>query len=298
MEAIRVEGLTKRYGTARGVDGLAFAVEEGEVFGFLGPNGAGKTTTIRILLDLLRASAGSAQVFGLDSRRDSVAIRRRTGNLPGDFAFDERTTARELLRLLADLRGLDGLGRATALAERFHAELDRPLGQLSRGNRQKIGLIQAFFHTPELAILDEPTTGLDPLMQEEFLALIAEERAAGRTIFLSSHDLAEVERACDRVALIREGRVVAVERVADLTARGFRHVRVEFAAPVPAAVFASLPGVHDVVADGAALSFRATGDLDAVVKQAARHHVVDLEVAHPTLEESFVAYYDAEERAA
>jgi ABC-2 type transport system ATP-binding protein len=298
MDAIRVDGLTKRYGAARGIDDVRFAVQEGEVFGFLGPNGAGKTTTIRILLDLLRPSSGSAQIFGLDSRRDSVAIRRRTGNLPGDFAFDERTTPRELLALLADLRGLDGLGRAPELAERFKAELDRPLGQLSRGNRQKVGLIQAFLHTPELAILDEPTTGLDPLMQEEFLALIAEERDAGRTIFLSSHDLSEVERACDRVALIREGRLVAVERVADLTARGFRHVHVEFATPVPAAVFASLPGVHDVTADGASLDFRAAGDLDLVVKEAARHHVVDLQVTHPTLEESFVAFYEAGERAA
>jgi ABC-2 type transport system ATP-binding protein len=296
--AVRVDGLTKWYGAARGVDGLSFAVRQGEVFGFLGPNGAGKTTTIRILIDLLRASAGTAQIFGLDSHRDSVAVRRRTGNLPGDFAFDERATARELLELLADLRGLRGLGRAPELAERFQAELDRPLGQLSRGNRQKVGLIQAMFHTPELAIFDEPTTGLDPLMQEEFLALVAEERGAGRTVFLSSHDLSEVERACDRVALIREGRLVAVERVADLTARGFRHVHVEFATPVPPAVFASLPGVHGVAADSTALDFRVAGDLDRVVKEAARHHVVDLQVTHPTLEESFVAYYDVEERAA
>jgi ABC-2 type transport system ATP-binding protein len=200
--------------------------------------------------------------------------------------------------LLAGLRGLDGLGRAPELAERFRAELDRPLGQLSRGNRQKIGLIQAFFHTPELAILDEPTGGLDPLMQEQFLALVAEERSAGRTVFVSSHDLSEVERACDRVALIRDGHLVAVERVSDLTARGFRHVHVEFAAPVPAERFAALPGVQDITAKAATLEFRAAGDLDPVVKEAARHRVVDLQVTHPTLEESFVALYDDGERAA
>jgi ABC-2 type transport system ATP-binding protein len=298
VEAIRVESLTKSYGAARGIDGVSFAVAHGEVFGFLGPNGAGKTTTIRLLLDLLRPSAGSAQLFGLDAHRDSRAIRRRTGNLPGDFAFDERTTGRALLDLLGELRRLDGLGRAPELAERFQADLERPLGELSRGSRQKIGLIQAFFHTPELVILDEPTSGLDPLMQEEFVRLLAEEREAGRTVFLSSHDLPEVEQTCDRVGLIREGSIVAVERVADLTARGFRHVHVEFASRVPAMAFASLPGVSDITADGTSLDFRVAGELDPVVKAAARHHVVDLQVTHPTLEESFIAYYEGEERAA
>ena len=209
MAAIETEGLTKYYGEQRGIEDVTIAVEEGEVFGFLGPNGAGKTTTIRTLLDLLHPTRGSARVFGLDSRRDSVAIRRRLGNLPGDFGYGKRPTGREALALLARLRGTDGLGRAEQLAERFHADLDRPLGELSRGNRQKVGLILALFHSPDLLVLDEPTSGLDPLMQEEFLALLHEERRRGCAVFLSSHELDEVERVCDRVGIIRDGRVIA-----------------------------------------------------------------------------------------
>jgi ABC-2 type transport system ATP-binding protein len=288
---VRAAALTKSYADARGIDGVSFEVEEGEVFGFLGPNGAGKTTTIRTLLDFLRADSGTASVLGLDSRRDSAAIRARTGNLPGDFGYDPRWTGRGLLQLLAAIRGMDGLGRAAELAERFDADLSRPLGDLSRGNRQKIGLVQALFHNPELAFLDEPTGGLDPLMQEQFLALLVEERANGRTVFLSSHDLAEVERVCDRVAIIREGRIAAIERVSALTEKGFRHVQIEFREPVSPAEFEALPGVGEVTVEASTLKFRTTGDLDAVVKAAARHTVVDLQIAHPTLEEAFITYY-------
>ena len=170
---IETEGLTKLYGSARGIEDVTMSVEPGEVFGLLGPNGAGKTTTIRTLLDLIHPSAGSARLFGLDSRRESVAIRARLGNLPGDFGYGRAASGREALALLAKLRGIDGEGRARELARRFRADLDRPLGQLSRGNRQKVGLILAAFHAPELLILDEPTSGLDPLMQEEFLAFVA-----------------------------------------------------------------------------------------------------------------------------
>ena len=215
---IETDRLTKRYGAARGIEEISLTVARGEVFGFLGPNGAGKTTMIRTLLDLLHPTSGSARLFGLDSRRDSLAIRARLGNLPGEFACDPRRTGREIVTLFAALRGMHDLGRARELAERFHADLDRPVGHLSRGNRQKIGLIQALFHAPELLILDEPTGGLDPLMQEEFHKVVAEERERGTTILLSSHDLDEVERLCDRVAIIRDGRLVAVEHVADLTA--------------------------------------------------------------------------------
>ncbi len=179
MAVIETDGLTKRYGAARGIEDVTLSVGAGEVFGFLGPNGAGKTTTIRTLLDLLHPSGGSARIFGLDSRRDSVAIRARLGNLPGDFGFGKRTSGREALELLTKLRGVDGFDRAESLARRFRADLDRPLGQLSRGNRQKVGLILAVFHQPELLILDEPTSGLDPLMQEEFLDLVGEERGRG-----------------------------------------------------------------------------------------------------------------------
>jgi ABC-2 type transport system ATP-binding protein len=289
---IETEQLTKRYRKGRGVEALTLSVRPGEIFGFLGPNGAGKTTTIRTLLDLLHPTSGSARLLGLDSHRDSRAIRARVGNLPGDFAYEDRMTGREVLGFFAALRGMDDLGSAHALAERFESDLSRPLRELSRGNRQKIGLIQAFFHEPELLILDEPTSGLDPLMQEEFLTLIAEHRDRGATVFLSSHDLDEVERACDRVGIIREGRLVAVESVADMRGRAYRNVAVRFGAPVTAADFAQLPTLEDVVLDDSTLRFRARGDLDAAIKAIARHTVVDLEVTRPTLEELFLTYFD------
>ena len=213
---IETDQLTKRYGPVRGIDEVSISVERGEVYGFLGPNGAGKTTTIRTLLDLLHPTSGRATIFGLDSHEQSREIRARLGNLPGDFACDPRLTGREFLEFCAEARGMNGLGTASLLAQRFEADLDRRIGELSRGNRQKIGLIQALFHDPELLMLDEPTTGLDPLMQEEFLAVITEYRDRGGTVFLSSHDLDEVERVCDRVAIIREGRLAAVERVTEL----------------------------------------------------------------------------------
>ena len=280
MAAIETERLSKFYGEHRGIEDLTMAVQPGEVFGFLGPNGAGKTTTIRTLLDLLHPTAGSARLFGLDSRRDSVAIRRRLGNLPGDFGYGKAATGREAVSLLARLRGVRELDRVDALAKRFRADLDRPLGELSRGNRQKVGLILAVFHSPDLLILDEPTSGLDPLMQEEFLALIREERERGCAVFLSSHELDEVERVCD-----------AVERVADLLAKTPRRASIEFSEAVDVNELRGLPGVSDLAADGRRVEFRVAGDIDAVIKAIAAHHVADLELAHPTLEEVFLGYY-------
>ena len=271
------------------------SVEAGEVFGFLGPNGAGKTTTIRTLLDYLHPTSGSARLFGLDSRREAAAIHARLGNLPGDFAYDPKLCGREMLSFFAELRGIDGLGRAHELAERFNADLERPLRELSRGNRQKIGLIQAAFHEPDLLVLDEPTSGLDPLMQEEFIAFIAEERDRGCTVFLSSHELDEVERTCDRAGIIRNGRLVVVEEVAEITGRSYRHVAIEFTAPVDFDEFRRIPGVTELQANGERVSFRAAGDLDEVIKVAARHTVADIELTHPTLEETFLAYYGSGE---
>ena len=292
---IETHGLTKHFGDVRAIEDVSLTVHRGEVFGFLGPNGAGKTTTIRTLLDLLHPTSGSARLFGLDSRADSVAIRARLGNLPGEFACDPRRTGRELVTFLAALRGMRGLGRAVELAARFSADLDRPVGHLSRGNRQKIGLITALFDAPELLILDEPTGGLDPLMQEEFHTVVAEERERGTTVLLSSHDLDEVERLCDRVAIIRAGRLVAVEYIADLTRRRFRHVMVEFAQPPDPAEFAALAGVRDLEIVGRRARFGVdAGTLDGVVKTIARHAVVDLELAHPSLEEIFLTYYESD----
>ncbi len=288
---IETDQLTKCYGSSRGIEGVSIAVGRGEVYGFLGPNGAGKTTTIRTLLDLLHPTSGRALLFGLDSRRASLQIRARLGNLPGDFSCDPALTGREFLRLCAEVRGMDELGSTPALAERFEADLDRRIGDLSSGNRQKIGLIQATFHDPELLVLDEPTTGLDPLMQEEFLAVVTEYRERGGTVFLSSHDLDEVERVCDRVAIIREGRLAAVERVADLRGRAYHHVSIDFAAPVESSEFIRIPGVSELEVDGAHVSFKAAGALDAVVKAAARHTVIDIELTEPSLEEIFLTYY-------
>jgi ABC-2 type transport system ATP-binding protein len=296
VKAIEIEGLTKRYGSARGIEDVTLSVEAGEVFGFLGPNGAGKTTTIRTLLDLLHPTGGSARIFGLDSHRDSVAIRARLGNLPGDFGYGPVASGREVIGLLARLRGVACLGRAEALAKRFRADLDRPLGQLSRGNRQKVGLISATFHEPELLILDEPTGGLDPLMQEEFLALVAEERERGCAVFLSSHELDEVERVCDRVGIVRDGRLIAIERIADLLGKARRKLTAELADAVDvAAELRALPRVEDVEVAGRRLSLTVAGDIDPVLKALAAHHVVDLEATHPSLEQVFLTYYRDEE---
>jgi ABC-2 type transport system ATP-binding protein len=293
--AIETEGLSKLYAGGHGIAELTMTVPAGEVFGFLGPNGAGKTTTIRTLLDLIHPTAGSARLLGLDSRRDSVAVRRRVGNLPGDFGFGREATGRRALDLLARLRGV-GTDRAADLAARFHADLDRRLGELSRGNRQKVGLILASFHRPELLILDEPTSGLDPMMQEEFLALVGEERDRGATVFLSSHELDEVERICDRVGIVRAGRLVAVERVPDLLGRARRKVSVRFADPGGVEELRRLAGVSEVAALDGGATFRFAGDLDPVVKALAAHRVTDLEISRPTLEEVFLGYYgDGEE---
>lgn len=291
---ICTEELTKRYGGARGIDAVSLSVEPGDVYGFLGPNGAGKTTTIRTLLDLLHPTAGRAWIFGLDSRLASREIRARLGNLPGDFSCDPRLTGGELLGFCARARRVERAPAISMLAQRFEADLDRRIGELSRGNRQKIGLIQALFHDPELLVLDEPTTGLDPLMQEEFLAVITEYRERGGTVFLSSHELAEVERVCDRVAIIRAGRMAAVEKVAELRGRAYHHVAIDFDAPVDPLTFARLDGVSEFTSDGGHLAFKLTGPLDPVVKAAARHTVLDMEVTEPTLEEIFLTFYGRE----
>jgi ABC-2 type transport system ATP-binding protein len=292
MAVIETEALTKSYGGARGIEDLTFSVESGEVFGLLGPNGAGKTTTIRTLLDFLHPTSGSARIFGRDSRRESVAIRSRLGNLPGDFGYGKQSTGRQALSLLARLRGIDGTGRAEELARRFRADLDRPLGDLSRGNRQKVGLILASFHSPELLVLDEPTSGLDPLMQEEFLALVAEERQRGCAVFVSSHELDEVERVCDRVGIVRDGKLIAVEHVASLLEKAKRRVTLRLGEAADLAGLAALPGVSDLEVDGRGASFLLAGDVDAALKAIAGHRVTDIEIAHPTLEEVFLTYYE------
>lgn len=290
-DIIHTARLTKSYGKARGIIGLDLAVRPGEVFGYLGPNGAGKTTTIRTLLDFIRPTSGAASVFGLDARRDSVAIRRRVGYLPGELSLYEGLTGGEFLRYMAHLRGGAAWTQVEALAERLGAALAQPIRTLSHGNKQKLGLVQAFMGRPELLILDEPTQGLDPLVQQEFYRMIAEARAAGSTVFLSSHVLPEVEKTCDRVGIIRAGRLVAVEEVSSLKAKALRRLEVRFAAPVPQAAFQGLPGVRDLRMAGSTLACSVSGSLDALIKAAAAFEVVDVISQEPSLEEIFLAYY-------
>lgn len=293
---IEMQDLTKYYGKHRGVEGLNLTIEEGEVFGFLGPNGAGKTTTIRLLLDFIRPTRGWAKVFGLDTREHSIEIRRRVGYLPGELALYENLRADQLLRFFANLRGGVDWDYVEALAERFQFDMSRKIGQFSRGNKQKLGIIQAFMHKPQLLILDEPTSGLDPLMQQEFYRLIDEVRAEGRTIFFSSHILPEVERVCTRVGIIREGRLVDVQDIATLKQRSLRRIEFRFAEPVPQGAFDNLPNVTAVEYNSHTVRFTVQGQVDPVIKAVAAYTVEDVVSHEVSLEEVFMAYYRPEPR--
>jgi ABC-2 type transport system ATP-binding protein len=288
---IQARDLTKSYGRHRGIEDVTFDVLPGEVFGFLGPNGAGKTTTIRILMDLIRPTSGGAWIFGLDARERGLDIRRRVGYLPGELRLYEHMRSEDLFRYLGHLRGGLDWAEVERLAERLDADLDRRVGELSSGNKQKVGLIQALMHRSELLILDEPTGGLDPLIQHEFHGMVSEAVAEGRTVFLSSHILPEVEALCHRVGIIREGRLVAVEEIEALKARAIRRLEIQFARPVPPEEFANLPGVRDVSTQDSVVRCTVVGALDAVIKAAARFEVVNVVSHEPGLEEIFLAYY-------
>ncbi len=289
--AITTHGLSKDFGSGRGLFDLELEVQPGEVFGFLGPNGAGKSTTMRLLLDLILPTAGSAEILGLDTRRQSLELRRRIGFLPGDLALYPKLTGAQVLDYLAELRG--GVDRRIrdALAERFDAELDRPIRELSTGNRQKLGLIQAFMHEPELLILDEPIAGLDPLVQQSFHALLREVSGEGRTVFLSSHTLSEVERVTHRVAILRRGRLIVVDTLENLRRVAVQHLEIEFAAPAPVDEFRGVPGVREATAQGRTLNVAFEGSADAVVKAAAHHDVQAIRTRDEDLEDIFLRYY-------
>jgi ABC-2 type transport system ATP-binding protein len=294
MNVIETERLTKSYGSHRGIIEVDLVVQEGEVFGFLGPNGAGKTTTIRTLLDLIRPTSGTARVFGIESSADPVAIHRRIGYIPGEFTLYDRLTGGQTIEYFGNLRGgVDPAYRA-ALIERFDVDPSRKFKEYSKGNKQKIGLVIALQHRPELLVLDEPTSGLDPLIQQSFYALVREAQAEGRTVFLSSHILSEVERTCDRVAIIRDGRLVKVDSVEGLRDLAHHEVELRFVDGVPAEAFEGLPGVSDIVVSDHVLRMRVSGPITPVVQAAARYELLDFVSREPTLEETFLAQYGHE----
>ena len=294
---VGAESLTKRYGRVLALDRLTLQVRAGEVLGFLGPNGAGKTTTLRLLMGFLRPTAGSARVYGHDAWRDRVAVHARIGYLPGDVRLWPRLTAREAAGHLARLRGLDHDQGTVDLAKRLDVDLDRPVRELSKGNRQKAGLLLALLGDPDLLLLDEPTSGLDPLIQQEFHHLLRERVQAGAAVMLSSHVLSEVEHVADRVAIIRAGRLLIAESLATLRENARHTVEVRFACPPPPDAFAGVPGIRDVRLDGPVLRCTMQGAVDPLVKTLGRYTVVDLNSREADLEETFLALYGEDDRS-
>jgi ABC-2 type transport system ATP-binding protein len=302
-DAIVTYDLTKTYGANRGIKDVSLSVGQGEIFGFLGPNGAGKSTTLRTLMGFMKPTSGRAEILGMDTHERITEVHARVGNLPTEFSLEDRMTGREMIRLFGKLRGVSDFSYAEEIAERIDANLDRPMRKLSRGNKQKIGIVQAMFHQPDVIILDEPTGGLDPLVQETFLTILEESRDRGQTVLFSSHVLAEIERVADRVGIIRNGEMVAVEDPHILTGRAHRHVRIELAtmpSPEDIAMFGRIPGVEEFQADPnrPIIRFTVTTNMDDVVKLLARHTVVSLDVERPSLEEIFLTFYGPHENGA
>jgi len=293
---IQTNQLTKSYGSKRGITNVSFQVEEGEVFGFLGPNGAGKTTTIRLLMALLRADAGTASIAGLDCWQDSVEIKRLIGYLPGEPSLDPNLTGGQILEYFGHLRGGIDQTYLKQLIQRLDLDPSRKFRHYSSGNKRKVVLIQAFMHRPRLLILDEPTNGLDPLNQQEFGRMVGEVRDEGRTVFLSSHILSEVEQICNRVGIIREGQLVRIGGVAELKDIRRHEITITFADAVAAETFKALDGVEQVesLADGHTLRLVVQGGADALIKAAAQHSVVTLTSHEPSLEDIFLRYYEGD----
>lgn len=291
---IRTEKLTKFYGKQRGIINLDLEINQGEIFGYLGPNGAGKTTTIRLLLGLIFPTSGLANVLRYDIVRESIQIRENVGYIPGDVRLYPKMTGNELLDYFARFRPDKPPVLKNELVKRLDIDLAPRIKEYSHGNKQKLALVIAFMHDPELLILDEPTLGLDPLVQQEFYLLLKEFKSRGKTVFLSSHILPEVERICDRVGIIKEGRLVAVENLETLHLKEVRHLDVTFDKDIDPAEF-QLPGVSIVSAQNKSFRLRVRGEIDPVLKTIARFHVEDLVFTHASLEEVFLEFYGKEE---
>lgn len=298
QSAIHTEGLTKHYGDVAALVDLDLDVVEGEVFGFLGPNGAGKTTMIRTILDEIRPTAGRASILGMDTHDRAVDIRHSIGYVPGDLALYPNLTGRDTLTYFANLRGGVDWSHVDELTERLGADLSKKVGNLSSGNRQKVGLIQAFMNKPRVLIMDEPSSGLDPLVQREFQKMMREVAADGRTVFLSSHTLSEVQRVADRVGIIRHGHLIALESVTGLRSKAIRQVELDFDTPVESGVFAAIPGVHDVTVEKHRAVFSFDGKMAELLASVAdRYEVVDISTHEADLEEIFLTYYRDDEVA-
>ena len=291
--AISIHNLTKTYGKVQALRGVDLEVRRGEVFGFLGPNGAGKTTTIRCLLDLIRPSSGSIKVFGVDPQIDPVSVRARSGYLPGELHVEDNLSTEALLRYFDQLRGnhIDW-SFVHELADRLQLDLKITIKNLSKGNKQKVGLMQALMHRPELLLLDEPTIGLDPLIQQEVLKLIGEAKANGATVFFSSHILSEVQEIADRVGIIRSGQVVEIAETEALIKRSFQRVRIKFKQAIDASALLNLPGVKVLSQDDTSIRLQVEGEIDHLIKALANTPVRDFETERPSLEEIFLAYYE------
>jgi len=296
---IQTNQLTKSYGRNRGILAVTVAIQEGEVFGFLGPNGAGKTTTMRTLMGLLHANSGSAMIGGLDCWKESTAVKKLVGYLPGEFAFDPGLRGAQIIEYLGHLRGGVDQAYVRALVERLGLDPSKRFREYSHGNKQKVGLVQAFMHKPRLLILDEPTSGLDPLNQQEFYRMVAEVRAEGRTVFLSSHILPEVEHTCDRVAIIREGRLVKIDHVSSLKDIHQHDVEISFPGPASVDWFKHVEGVVSVAqgADERTLQLNVQGALTEIIRVASDHHATNMATREPTLEEVFLRFYEPEQQS-
>lgn len=293
MDAIELNELTKTYRNGKGIKDISLRVGEGELFGFLGPNGAGKSTTIRTIMGFLTPTSGNAKILGLDVVRSSLEVRKRVGYLPSDFSLYRDLTGWENVNFALSLRAFDGKRKAAELADRLGVDLARKTKTLSRGQRQKVAIIAALAHDPELVILDEPTTGLDPLMQEEFNNLLKELRSAGKTVFMSSHILSDVEHMCSRVAVVRDGQLVTVDSIDSLRKQRRKRVQVAFGSIVPA--LDGLEGVKDLSVKGNRASFTVKGNLGELLRALAESDVLDLTVEDPSLEEVFIEFYSAGE---
>ncbi len=288
---IQTTNLTKTYGKSRGITDVNIRVNKGDIFGFLGPNGAGKSTTIRTLLDFIRPSGGSATIFGLDCHKETVQIKKRIGYIPGDFGLFGNMTGWKYLEYFGKVRGGYDEESAKSYASRLDIKLDRKMKEYSRGMRQKVAIIQAFMNNPDLIVMDEPTSGLDPLVQQNFMDMLREEAGHGTTIFMSSHVLSEVEKVCNRVAIIKEGRIQTEEKIEDLQKKSGSVLQVKFADDVNPEVF-RLPGVANPVRQNGHIRMTVTGNMESVLAEVSKHKVADINIHPMTLEEIFMHYYE------